>query len=79
MPIDPTTARKLDLRLATEQSQSRLPSVAAGLVRDGELVWSGAVGTLSGRADGEPSSTDTQYRMGSITKTFVGGGGHAAA
>jgi CubicO group peptidase (beta-lactamase class C family) len=72
MAIDPTTARALDLRLATEQSQSRLPSVAAGLVRDGRLVWSGAVGTLSGRRDGEPSSADTQYRMGSITKTFIG-------
>jgi CubicO group peptidase (beta-lactamase class C family) len=72
MPLDPTTARRLDLRLATEQAQSRLPSVAAGLVRDGELVWSGAVGTLTGRLDGEPSSTDTQYRIGSITKTFVG-------
>ena len=33
----------------------RLPSVAAGLVRGGELVWSGAVGTLVGRADGEPA------------------------
>ena len=72
MPIDPATTRKLDRRLATEQAQSRLPSVAAGLVRAGELVWSGAVGTLSGRADGDGSSTDTQYRMGSITKTFVG-------
>lgn len=71
MAIDPTTTRALDQRLATEQSQSRLPSVAAGLVRGGELVWSGAVGTLSGRVDGEPSSADTQYRMGSITKTFV--------
>ncbi len=72
MPIEPTTARQLDHRLASEQSDRRLPSVAAGLVRAGELVWSGAVGTLSGRADGDPATTDTQYRMGSITKTFVG-------
>ena len=72
MPIEPTTARQLDDRLATEQSESRLPSVTAGLVRDGRLVWSGAAGTLSGRSDGEPASTATQYRIGSITKTFVG-------
>ena len=52
MPIEPTTARQLDHRLAREQSDHRLPSVAAGLVRGGELVWSGAVGTLSGRSDG---------------------------
>src|SRR6476661_827162 len=72
MPIEPTTARQLDHRLALEQSAKRLPSVSAGLVRGGELVWSGSVGTLSGRADGEPATADTQYRIGSITKTFVG-------
>ena len=71
MPIEPTTARQLDHRLATEQSDNRLPSVAAGLVRGGELVWSGAVGTLSGRADGDSATTQTQYRIGSVTKTFV--------
>lgn len=48
-----------------------MPSVAAGVVRDGTLVWSGAVGTLDGRAGGESADADTQYRMGSITKTFV--------
>ena len=44
--IDPATARALSQRLAVEQSERRLPSVAAGLVRGGELVWSGAAGTL---------------------------------
>ena len=72
MPIEPTTARQLDHRLASEQSDHRLPSVAAGLVRGGDLVWSGAVGSLSGRSYGEPATTGTQYRIGSITKTFVG-------
>jgi len=72
VPIEPTTARALTLRLAEEQSQQRLPSVTAGLVRDGELVWSGAVGTVDGRAAGPAATTGTQYRIGSITKTFVG-------
>ncbi|HEX6056152.1 MAG TPA: serine hydrolase domain-containing protein, partial [Intrasporangium sp.] len=48
-----------------------LPSVAAGIVRDGRLVWGRAIGTLDGRAGGEPADLDTQYRMGSITKPFV--------
>ena len=69
--LDPSTSRQLSLRLAKEQSQQRLPSVAAALVRDGEVVWSGAVGTLDGRSGGEPAGTGTQYRIGSITKTFV--------
>ena len=72
MPLDTTTVAALDARLAKEQSTCRLPSIAAGLVRGGELVWSGAVGTLTGRTDGEPATADTQYRIGSITKTFVG-------
>lgn len=69
--IDPATARHLHHVLATEQRRGRLPSVAAGIVRDGDLTWSDAVGTLDGRAAGEAADTDTQYRMGSITKTFV--------
>jgi CubicO group peptidase (beta-lactamase class C family) len=68
---DPSTARHLHLMLAAEQRRARLPSVAAGIVRGGALAWSDAIGTLDGRAGGVPADTDTQYRMGSITKTFV--------
>ena len=71
MPLQPATSARLDHLLATAQRDGRLPSVAAGLVRGGRLVWSGAAGTADGRADGRPADTDTQYRMGSITKTFV--------
>jgi CubicO group peptidase (beta-lactamase class C family) len=70
-PIEDSTARHLSQLLATEQRKSRLPSVAAGIVRDGALAWSDAIGTLDGRAGGVAADTDTQYRMGSITKTFV--------
>ena len=69
--LDPTTARLLSARLATEQRTHRLPSVCAGIVRGGELVWADARGTLDGREGGIPASPDTQYRIGSITKTFV--------
>ena len=71
IPVDPGTARHLHHLLATEQVRGRLPSVVAGIVRRGALAWSDAIGTLDGRASGEPADTDTQYRMGSITKTFV--------
>src|SRR6188472_1816093 len=71
MPLQPTTTAALDHVLATAQRDGRLPSVAAGLVRGGRLVWSGAAGTVDGRGDGRPADDDTQYRMGSITKTFV--------
>jgi CubicO group peptidase (beta-lactamase class C family) len=65
--VDAPTAAHLQARLEREQSERRLPSVVAGLVRDGELKWWGAAGGL----DGDRPDLETQYRIGSITKTFV--------
>ena len=61
------TARRLDVLLAKEQADGRLPSVVGGLVRDGELMWTGAAGGFDGFVPGP----DVQYRIGSITKTLV--------
>lgn len=61
----------LSLRLAREQSERRLPSISAAWVRDGEIRWQHAVGTENARPDGDVVTPDTQYRIGSITKTFV--------
>lgn len=66
--VRPRTAERLLQRLAEEQAARRLPSLMAGLVRDGTLVWRGARGTV----DGSAPTSDTQYRIGSITKTFIG-------
>lgn len=66
--VRPRTAERLLQRLAEEQAERRLPSLVAGLVRDGRLVWHGARGTVG---DAVPTR-DTQYRIGSITKTFIG-------
>jgi CubicO group peptidase (beta-lactamase class C family) len=62
-----TTSRRLLAHLARRQSSGHLPSLLAGVVRDGDLVWSGGYGDL----DGVPDLTDVQYRIGSITKTFT--------
>ena len=61
------TARRLDVLLAREQVEGRLPSIVGGVVRDGALVWTGAVNAL----DGFETGPDVQYRIGSITKTLV--------
>ncbi len=60
----------LDALLAAELAESDIASVAAAVVADGALVWSGAIGSVDGR-DGAPVTPSTQYRIGSITKTFV--------
>ena len=65
--IEDRTRRLLEVRLARDQAGQRLPSVAAGLVRDGEIVWAGGRGLV----DGQAPDSNTQYRAGSITKTFV--------
>jgi CubicO group peptidase (beta-lactamase class C family) len=85
--IDEPTRLLLDTRLARDQAEERLPSVAAGLVRDGELIWTAGRGRVGGAArvggaggaGGEGQAGDasqrpdtgTQYRAGSITKTFT--------
>lgn len=67
MPLPPDTVRRLDHRLATAQKDFRLPSVVALLIRGGDVVWTGG----AGRVDDAVPTVDTQYRIGSITKTFV--------
>jgi CubicO group peptidase (beta-lactamase class C family) len=68
--IDQHTHRLLTTRLAQEQAEGRLPSVAAGLVRGGGLVWSAGRGRIRGTAGPVPDA-GVQYRAGSITKTFI--------
>lgn len=52
------------------QRDRRLPSVSAAVARRGELLWSEAVG-LADVEGGSDATPDTQYRVGSITKTFT--------
>lgn len=63
----PTTRRALLHRLARAQSEGRTPSMVGAVVRDGATVWT------SGRSmmEGHGPDGDTQYRIGSLTKTFV--------
>jgi CubicO group peptidase (beta-lactamase class C family) len=63
----PETRRALRHRLATGQVDGRAPSVVAAVVRDGGPVWLEGWGDV----DGAPPDGDVQYRIGSITKTFV--------
>ncbi|MEV6108925.1 serine hydrolase domain-containing protein [Streptomyces sp. NPDC051940] len=68
MSLLPSTQRALLHRIATAQAQGRTPSLAAAVVRDGETVWTGARSMLG---DSHAPDSGTQYRIGSITKTFV--------
>ncbi|MGH3880498.1 MAG: serine hydrolase domain-containing protein [Actinophytocola sp.] len=62
-----TTEFALLRRIAAEQAERRAPSLIAAVVRGQDLLWSGARGNV----DGSAPTADTQYRIGSITKTFI--------
>jgi CubicO group peptidase (beta-lactamase class C family) len=47
-----------------------VPSLAAAVLRDGTLVWQTAVGVADVES-GLETTPETQYRLGSITKTFT--------
>jgi CubicO group peptidase (beta-lactamase class C family) len=61
---------KLEQLLAADQREKRLPAIAAAVLRDGELIWESALGAADVEA-GIDATPDTQFRCGSITKTFT--------
>ena len=63
-------AAELERLVRKEQREKRLPSIAVSVMRDGELVWEIAVGTADVETKRE-ATPSTQYRLGSITKTFT--------
>src|SRR5699024_11557386 len=79
-----STEYALAHRVAVEQAHNRVPSLVAAVVRGGDIVWSGARGHVGrvgrvtgvdrpagGGAGGAAPGNDTQYRIGSITKSLV--------
>lgn len=62
---------RLDRIVGAAQSESRSPSVTAAVFQHGQVLASSSAGNLDGRPDGTPADADTQYRIGSITKTFT--------
>ncbi|MEU7054519.1 serine hydrolase domain-containing protein [Streptomyces sp. NPDC046197] len=63
----PATRRALSHRIAVAQTEGRAPSLVAAVVREGRTVWHGARTSVDGHGPDE----NTQYRIGSITKTFT--------
>ncbi|MFD7610072.1 serine hydrolase domain-containing protein [Streptomyces sp. NPDC059828] len=63
----PSTERALLHRIAVGQAEGRAPSLVGAVGRDGRHLWSGGRSCF---VDQEPDA-DTQYRVGSITKTFT--------
>src|SRR5450759_5002650 len=70
LPLGAGLVRNLEHQVRAAQSQWHSPALIAGVFRDALLVWSTHSG--SGRLDPMATPTDdTQYMIGSITKTFT--------
>ncbi len=65
-PIDPT----LDRAVRDAMSRGRLPGLAAAIVKDGELAWTGAWGEMN-LAEGTPVRADTIFMVASISKAIA--------
>src|SRR5947207_66301 len=63
-------AARLERLVRQAQREKRAPSISAAVLRDGDLIWETAVGAADVEAVLE-ATPDTQYRIGSITKTFT--------
>src|SRR3954453_22373854 len=63
-------AARLGRLVRQAQREKRTPSITAAVLRDGELIWETAVGAADVES-GLEATPDTQYRIGSITKTFT--------
>jgi CubicO group peptidase (beta-lactamase class C family) len=65
MPLLPETVHRVNEIIAQAQSRGRVPALAAAVVRDGQAVHFTGAGELPRPAP------DTQFRIGSITKTMT--------
>lgn len=63
----PGTQRALLHRIATAQADGRSPALVAAVQRQGQTVWNGSRTCV----DGHGPDADTQFRIGSLTKTFT--------
>jgi CubicO group peptidase (beta-lactamase class C family) len=63
-------SERLDRTLIDGFNRSALAGLAAGIVKDGQLVYARAFG-LADAGRKIPAATDTSFRIGSISKTFT--------
>lgn len=70
MPAPEPPVAELSRLVREAQSEERIPSISAAAIGNGKVAWQEALG-LADVDGGIEASSDTQYRIGSITKTFT--------
>jgi CubicO group peptidase (beta-lactamase class C family) len=67
----PRNIEELKTALAALLAEYRIPGVGVALVTTDKVIWAGGVGKAD-LATGREVNADTMFRLGSITKSFVG-------
>jgi CubicO group peptidase (beta-lactamase class C family) len=66
----PKTLQELQKAMKDVVDKAHLPGAGVALVSNGELLWCGGLGKAD-LASGRDITCDTEFRVGSISKTFV--------
>src|SRR6267378_4475693 len=66
----PKTLGELQKAMKDVLDKERVPGAGVALVANGQLLWCGGIGKAD-RATGREMTCDTEFRVGSISKTFV--------
>jgi CubicO group peptidase (beta-lactamase class C family) len=66
----PTPEERFSRLVREAQREGRLPSLSAAVFRAGDVAWSEAIG-LADVEEGRKTTSNTQYAVASITKTFT--------
>src|SRR5882762_9365758 len=66
----PKTLEELQKAMKDVLEKERVPGAGVALVANGQLLWCGGIGKAD-RATGREMTCDTEFRVGSISKTFV--------
>ena len=69
-PAPPKSLEDLQKAIKAEMEKNHLPGAGVALVSRGELLWCGGLGDAD-VASKKPIACDTEFRVGSISKTFV--------
>jgi CubicO group peptidase (beta-lactamase class C family) len=69
-PAPPKTLDELQKAIKSELDKNHAPGAGVALISRGELLWCGGVGDADLAAK-KPITCDTEFRVGSISKTFV--------
>ena len=69
-PAPPKSLEELQKAIKTELDKNHLPGAGVALVSHGELLWCGGIGNAD-VASKKPITCDTEFRVASISKTFV--------